>query len=54
MNSVFTSIGNVIGPVIGGLLFGIDLDYPFYFATILLAIDIGITFVWKEYAKDHA
>ncbi|MEN1968768.1 MFS transporter [Lentibacillus sp. N15] len=54
MNSMFTSIGNVIGPVIGGLLFDIDLNYPFYFAAILLAVGIGITFAWKESAKDHA
>ncbi|GGB40625.1 multidrug resistance protein 1 [Lentibacillus populi] len=54
MNSMFTSIGNVIGPVIGGLLFDIDLDYPFYFAAILLAVGIGITFAWKDLAKDHA
>src|SRR5690606_25089808 len=32
MNSMFTSIGNVIGPIIGGLLFDVKLDYPFYFA----------------------
>src|SRR5699024_7300146 len=48
MNSMFTSIGNVIGPVIGGVLFDIDMDYPFYFATVLLAVGIGITLVWKD------
>lgn len=51
MNSMFTSIGNVIGPVAGGLLFDVKLNYPFYFATILLAIGIGITFAWKDSAK---
>lgn len=48
MNSMFTSIGNVIGPIIGGVLFDIDMDYPFYFATVLLAVGIGITLVWKD------
>lgn len=48
MNSMFTSVGNVIGPVIGGLLFDIKLNYPFYFATIILAIGIGLTLAWKE------
>jgi DHA1 family multidrug resistance protein-like MFS transporter len=48
MNSMFTSIGNVIGPVIGGVLFDVDLNYPYYFATVLLAAGIGITFVWKD------
>lgn len=51
MNSMFTSIGNVIGPVIGGLLFDVNLNYPYYFATILLAVGIGITFAWKETAR---
>ncbi|MDY0395783.1 MFS transporter [Virgibacillus halophilus] len=48
MNSMFTSIGNVIGPVVGGLLFDVNLDYPFYFSTLFLAIGIGITFAWKD------
>ncbi|MDY0406224.1 multidrug efflux MFS transporter NorA [Virgibacillus sp. 179-BFC.A HS] len=54
MNSMFTSIGNVIGPIIGGLLFDIKLDYPFYFAAILLAIGIIITFAWRDPDKDSA
>lgn len=48
MNSMFTSIGNVIGPIIGGILFDIDLNYPYYFSTVLLAVGIGLTLVWKE------
>jgi len=48
MNSMFTSIGNVFGPIIGGMLFDIDLNYPFYFATVLLAAGIGLTLAWKE------
>jgi len=50
MNSMFTSIGNVIGPIIGGILFDIDLNYPFYFATVLLLVGTGLTLVWKESA----
>ncbi|MCV9888583.1 MFS transporter [Metabacillus halosaccharovorans] len=53
MNSMFTSIGNVFGPIIGGILFDLNLNYPFYFATIFLAIGTGLTLVWKQqpYAK---
>lgn len=50
MNSMFTSIGNVIGPIIGGSLFDINLNYPFYFATVLLSVGIGLTLAWKESA----
>jgi MFS transporter, DHA1 family, multidrug resistance protein len=48
MNSMFTSIGNVFGPIIGGILFDIDLNYPFYFAVVFLAIGIGMTLLWKK------
>ncbi len=48
MNSMFTSIGNIIGPIIGGILFDIDLNYPYYLATVLLAIGIALTLAWKE------
>ncbi len=48
MNSMFTSIGNVFGPIIGGLLFDVNLNYPFYFATIFLAIGTGLTLAWKQ------
>ncbi|MFC7395569.1 MFS transporter [Scopulibacillus cellulosilyticus] len=51
MNSMFTSIGNVIGPVIGGLLFDMNLNYPFYFAAVMLVIGVGITLAWKDPAK---
>jgi DHA1 family multidrug resistance protein-like MFS transporter len=45
---MFTSIGNVIGPIIGGTLFDINLNYPFYFATVLLSVGIGLTLAWKQ------
>lgn len=48
MNSMFTSIGNIIGPIIGGILFDINLNYPFYFSTVLLVAGIGIALAWKE------
>ncbi|MRX73040.1 MFS transporter [Bacillus lacus] len=47
MNSMFTSIGNVMGPVIGGLLFDVNMNYPFYFATVTLCAGIGLTLLWK-------
>lgn len=48
MNSMFTSIGNVFGPIIGGYLFDINLNYPFYFAIVILVIGISMTLVWKK------
>ena len=48
MNSTFTSIGNIFGPIIGGALFDIDLNYPYYLATVVLAIGIVLTLFWRK------
>lgn len=48
MNSMFTSIGNIFGPIIGGILFDINLNFPYYFATIVLVIGVVITLFWKK------
>jgi len=45
---MFTSIGNIFGPIIGGILFDINLNFPFYFATIMLIFCIAIAMFWKE------
>lgn len=51
MNSMFTSIGNIFGPIIGGKLFDINLNFPYYFAAIVLAIGVIITLFWKKPKK---
>ncbi|MCM3387067.1 MFS transporter [Ureibacillus chungkukjangi] len=48
MNSMFTSLANAIGPILGGMLFDIDVDYPYYLATVFLAVALGIALVWKK------
>lgn len=51
MNSMFTSLGNIFGPIVGGFLFDIDIDYPYYFATIIMAIGIVLSLFWKQPEK---
>lgn len=41
MNSAYTSLGIIIGPIIGGILFDINIDMPYVFAAVVL----GIAFV---------
>lgn len=48
MNSMFTSLGNIFGPILGGMLFDINLNYPYYFATIVLVIGVILAFLWKK------
>lgn len=48
MNSMFTSLGNVFGPIIGGILFDVNLNYPYYFATIVLIVGVVLALFWKK------
>lgn len=51
MNSMFTSIGNIFGPILGGALFDINLNYPFYFSAIVLVIGFMIAVFWRSGIK---
>ena len=51
MNSMFTSLGNVFGPILGGALFDINLNYPFYFSAIVLIIGFIIAVFWRAGVK---
>jgi MFS transporter, DHA1 family, multidrug resistance protein len=51
MNSMFTSIANVIGPILGGILFDIDINYPYYFATVFLIVGLFMALAWKKPAS---
>lgn len=48
MNSTFTSFGNIFGPIVGGMLFDINLNFPYYFSTIVLIIGTAMAMYWKE------
>lgn len=48
MNSMFTSLANICGPILGGMLFDININYPYYFATVILALGIVLTLFWKS------
>ncbi|KAB2334430.1 MFS transporter [Cytobacillus depressus] len=48
MNSTYTSLGNIVGPTIGGILFDVNIHYPYLFAAVIMVIGFGITVMWKE------
>jgi DHA1 family multidrug resistance protein-like MFS transporter len=48
MNSMFTSLANISGPILGGILFDIDINYPYYFAAVILSVGIVITWIWTK------
>lgn len=51
MNSMFTSLANIFGPVLGGMLFDIDINYPYYFAAVVIFFGILLTLIWKKPAS---
>ncbi|GGA34763.1 tetracycline resistance MFS efflux pump [Psychrobacillus lasiicapitis] len=48
LNSTFTSIGNIIGPGIAGILFDVNIDYPYVLSMYVLALSFVISLFWKE------
>ncbi|MDZ5610640.1 MFS transporter, partial [Bacillus pseudomycoides] len=48
MNSMFTSIGNIGGPIVGGTLFDININFPYYFATIVIICGIVLAIFWEK------
>ncbi|WGV59361.1 MFS transporter [Brevibacillus brevis] len=49
LNSAFTSLGNIAGPIVAGFLFDIDINYPYGLACLILLI----CFVLSLGVKNH-
>jgi MFS transporter, DHA1 family, multidrug resistance protein len=50
MNNAYMSIGNIIGPTAAGVLYDVDIIYPFILGFVLLLITLVITFMWRKKA----
>jgi MFS transporter, DHA1 family, multidrug resistance protein len=48
MNSTYTSLGNIVGPMMAGILFDVNIHYPYLFAAVIMVIGLSITVMWKE------
>lgn len=48
LNSAFTSLGNIIGPIVAGFLFDIDINYPYVMAFIILMLGFLVSMKAKE------
>ncbi len=48
MNNAYMSIGNVLGPTLAGILYDVEISYPFILGLILLALTLITTFVWQK------
>lgn len=48
MNNAYMSIGNVLGPTFAGMLYDIQITFPFILGFVLLAMTQFITIVWQK------
>ncbi|KMT21906.1 MFS transporter [Clostridium cylindrosporum] len=48
MNSTYTSLGNIAGPAMAGVLFDININYPYLLAAVVMVIGLCISVMWKE------
>lgn len=47
MNSTYTSLGIIVGPAVGGILFDLNINLPYIFATVVLCAAFAMFMVWK-------
>jgi DHA1 family multidrug resistance protein-like MFS transporter len=48
MISTYTSLGNIAGPATSGILFDVNIHYPYLFTAVIFVIGLSITVLWKE------
>ncbi|NEU32620.1 MFS transporter [bacterium LRH843] len=50
MNNMYMSIGNVLGPTIAGLIYDVNIIYPFILSLVLMAMTLFTTMIWQKHA----
>ncbi|RNF39703.1 MFS transporter [Planococcus salinus] len=48
MNNAYMSIGNVIGPLLAGVLYDVNIVYPFILGLAMLLVTLFITVAWQR------
>ncbi len=48
MNNAYMSIGNVLGPLLAGALYDVNISYPFILGLVMLMITWTITVAWHR------
>lgn len=48
LNSTFTSVGNIFGPMVAGALFDVNHFYPYYLSSLVLLITAFLSLLWKK------
>lgn len=48
MNNAYMSIGNVLGPTLAGLLYDVDIYFPFFLGLVVLAVTVLLSVMWQR------
>ncbi|MFZ7942920.1 MFS transporter [Neobacillus sp. 19] len=48
MNNAYMSIGNVLGPTLAGMLYDVNIIYPFIMGLIFLILTMMVTIIWQK------
>lgn len=48
MNNAYMSIGNVVGPLLAGILYDVNILYPFVLGFIVLGLTLLVSVVWQK------
>lgn len=51
MNSTYTSLGIIVGPAVGGILFDLNINLPYIFSAFVLCVVFVMFMVWKGKAR---
>ena len=51
MNNAYMSIGNVVGPLLAGVLYDWDILYPFMLGFVVLAVTMVVSVAWQRKRK---
>lgn len=54
LNSAFTSLGNIAGPIIAGFLFDVDINYPYTLACVVLLLCFVLTLSERKRSLQEA
>jgi DHA1 family multidrug resistance protein-like MFS transporter len=49
LNSAFTSLGNISGPIVAGVLFDLNINFPYFAASVILALCFVLSLRTKSY-----
>ncbi|MDR0136193.1 MFS transporter [Metabacillus idriensis] len=48
MNNAYMSIGNILGPTLAGMLYDVQITYPFVLGLAFLVVTLVMTIIWQK------